>query len=74
MAERLQEHIRSAGLKNPNANLQRAAVYRSQLAQAKSPSEVFNLSGPFHKFANVFSRLPAQLRVVNLAPSVAGVH
>ena len=43
MAERLREHIQNTGLKNPNANLQRAEVHRAQLAQSKSPAQIFNL-------------------------------
>ena len=43
MAERLRQHIQSAGLKNPNANLQRVESYRAQLAQSNNPAQVFGL-------------------------------
>jgi len=43
MAERLRQHIQSAGLKNPNACLQRAEVFRAQLERSTNAAEVFNL-------------------------------
>src|SRR5262249_30043655 len=36
MVERLRQHAESAGLKNPNASLQRAELYRAQLTQSNS--------------------------------------
>ena len=43
MEEKLRQHIQSAGLKNPNASLQRAEALRAQLAQSNSPSQIFGL-------------------------------
>jgi len=43
MAERLREHIEKAGLKNPNACLQRAEMYRAQLEHSTNAAEMFNL-------------------------------
>ena len=43
MAERLQQHIRDAGLKNPNSDLQRVEAFRAQLRQTNSAAETFRL-------------------------------
>jgi hypothetical protein len=43
MAERLQQPIQNAGLKNPKASLQRAEMYRAQLTQSNSAAQVFSL-------------------------------
>ena len=43
MAERLRKQIEDAGLKNPNANLQRAEAARAQLLLTNSLAKTFGL-------------------------------